>query len=176
MEDHRLNLLQRMPIFGAIKAQTLELLLRHAADVRIPDGDFFFREGDAADAMFVLERGRVSVVRRWKGRDYPLPDLGAGDCFGEMALIDLFPRSASVVALEDCSAIRLANADLYRVYKADIEQFALIQMNIARELSRRLRIADERLFRFRLEPAPGKACPEQSRRAEVDDEAGDPGI
>jgi CRP/FNR family cyclic AMP-dependent transcriptional regulator len=153
MEDHRIHLLQRMPIFGAIKAQTLEVFLRHAVDVRIPAGDSFFREGDAADAMFVLERGRVSVVKRWQGRDYPLRDFGAGDCFGEMALIDLFPRSASVVALEDCSAIRLTNADLYRVYKTDMEQFALIQMNIARELSRRLRIADERLFHFRLEPA-----------------------
>ncbi|MGH8728290.1 MAG: Crp/Fnr family transcriptional regulator [Burkholderiales bacterium] len=153
MEHYRVHLLQRMPIFGAIKAQTLEVFLRHAVDVRIPAGDSFFREADAADAMFVLERGRVSVVKRWKGRDYSLWDLGAGDCFGEMALIDLFPRSASVVALEDCSAIRLTNADLYRVYETDVEQFALIQMNIARELSRRLRIADERLFRFRLEPA-----------------------
>jgi CRP/FNR family cyclic AMP-dependent transcriptional regulator len=153
MEDHRVHLLQRMPIFGAIKAQTLEVFLRYAVNVRMPAGDFFFREGDAADAMFVLERGRVSVVKRWKDRDYPLGDLGAGDCFGEMALIDLFPRSASVVALEKCSAIRLTTADLYRVYETDVEQFALIQMNIARELSRRLRIADERLFRFHLEAA-----------------------
>src|SRR5688572_30996289 len=114
MEDHRLHLLQRMPIFGAIKAETLEVFLRHAVNVRIQAGDSFFREGDAADAMFVLERGRVSVVKRWKDRDYPLGDLGAGDCFGEMALIDLFPRSASVVATEDCSAIRLTNVDLYR--------------------------------------------------------------
>lgn len=153
MEDRRLHLLQNMPIFGAIKAQTLEVILRHAVQVRMLAGDFFFREGDPADGMFVLERGRVSVVKRWKGRDYPLLDLGAGDCFGEMALIDLFPRSASVVALEDCSAIRFTNADLHRVYETDVEQFALIQMNIARELSRRLRSADERLFRFHLEPA-----------------------
>lgn len=103
-----------------------------------------------AEAMFVLERGRVSVVKRWEGHDYPLRVLGPGDCFGEMALIDLFPRSASVVALEDCSVIRLTSADLYRVYEADVEQFALIQMNMARELSRRLRSADERLFRAEL--------------------------
>lgn len=105
-----------------------------------------------ADAMFVLERGLVTVVRRWRGREYRLRDLGPGDCFGEMALIDLFPRSASVVAIQDCSAIRLTNTDLMRVYEADVEQFALIQMNIARELSRRLRTADERLFRLGLEP------------------------
>jgi CRP-like cAMP-binding protein len=71
-----------------------------------------------------------------------------------MALIDMSPRSASVIALEDCSAIRLTNADLFRVYRADLEQFALIQMNLARELSRRLRIANERLG-GELEPEGG---------------------
>jgi CRP/FNR family transcriptional regulator, cyclic AMP receptor protein len=152
MEDRRIQLLQRMPIFGAIQAQTLEMLLRETGGVEIESGNYFFREGDMADAMFVLERGRVVVVKRWEDHDYRLRDLGAGDCFGEMALIDLFPRSASVVALEDCSAIRLTNADLYRVFEANPEQFALIQMNIARELSRRLRTADERLFRIGLEP------------------------
>jgi CRP-like cAMP-binding protein len=153
MRDYRIDLLQRMPIFGAISARTMEIVLENASVVRITARDFFFREGDAADAMFVLERGRVRIVKSWRGGDYPLGDLGPGDCFGEMALIDLFPRSGSVIALEDCSAIRITNADLYRVYETDIEQFAVIQMNISRELSRRLRIADERLFGFLIEPA-----------------------
>jgi CRP-like cAMP-binding protein len=69
-----------------------------------------------------------------------------------MALIDLLPRSASVVALEDCAALRLTSAQLYRAHQADAEQFAVICMNIARELSRRLRAADERLFEIGLEP------------------------
>jgi CRP-like cAMP-binding protein len=152
MEDRRIQLLQGTPIFGAIQAKMLELLLARTVDVQVPAGACFFREGEAANAMFVLESGRVAVVKRWQGVDHRLRELGAGDCFGEMALIDMTPRSASVVAREDCSAIRLTNADLYRVYQADLEQFALIQMNIARELSRRLRIANERLFGFEQEP------------------------
>ena len=152
MEGPRIQLLQRMPIFGAIQSQTLEILLGDTLNVQIPAGAHFFHEGDTADAMYVLESGRVAVVKRWEGRDHHLRDLSAGDCFGEMALIDMFPRSASVVAREDCSAIRLTNADLYRVYRANLEQFALIQMNIARELSRRLRTANERLFRVEREP------------------------
>lgn len=146
MDDHRIQLLQGTPLFGAIQAPALEVLLRGTVNVQIPAGAHFFREGEAANAMFVLESGRVSVVKRREGVDHHLRDLGAGDCFGEMALIDMSPRSASVIALEDCSALRLTNADLLRVYQADLEQFALIQMNIARELSRRLRIANERLF------------------------------
>lgn len=151
MDSRQIQLLQRMPIFGAIQARTLETLLSGAAGVEVAAGDHFFRQGEMADGMFVLQRGRVAVVRNWEGQDYRLRELGPGDCFGEMALIDLFPRSASVLALENCSALRLTNADLYRVYESDLEQFALIQMNIARELSRRLRTADERLFRIGLD-------------------------
>jgi CRP/FNR family cyclic AMP-dependent transcriptional regulator len=152
MDDRRIQLLQRTPIFGAIQARTLDVLLRGTVNVEVPAGALFFREGDSANAMFVLESGRVSVMKRREGADHHLRDLSAGDCFGEMALIDMSPRSASVIALEDCSAIRLTNADLYRVYQSDLEQFALIQMNIARELSRRLRIANERLFGVEREP------------------------
>jgi CRP-like cAMP-binding protein len=64
-----------------------------------------------------------------------------------MALLDLCPRSASVRAVEDCSAIELSSANLYRLFERDVEQFALIQMNIGREMSRRLRITDDLLFR-----------------------------
>lgn len=151
MDSRQIQLLQRMPIFGAIQARTLETLLSGATSVEVAAGDYFFRQGEMADGMFVLQRGRVAVVRNWEGQDYRLRELGPGDCFGEMALIDLFPRSASVLALENCAALRLTNADLYRVYESDLEQFALIQMNIARELSRRLRTADERLFRIGLD-------------------------
>lgn len=152
MDDRRIELLQGTPIFGAIQAGTLEALLQGTVNVQVPAGAHFFREGEAANAMFVLESGRVSVVKGRGGVDHHLRELAAGDCFGEMALIDMSPRSASVVALEDCSAIRLTNADLYRLYRSDLEQFTLIQMNIARELSRRLRIANERLFEVGLTP------------------------
>ncbi|MGA7373664.1 MAG: cyclic nucleotide-binding domain-containing protein, partial [Methyloceanibacter sp.] len=73
--------------------------------------------------------------------------LKDGDCFGEMAVMELFPRSASVRAVEDSTAIRLSAANLYQVYAHDLEQFALIQMNIGREVCRRLRESDNRLLR-----------------------------
>lgn len=155
MDDRHIQLLQGMPIFGGIASRTLELLLAEVSPVQVAAEQYFFREGDRAEAMFVLEQGRVAVCKRWGDRDHRLRDLGAGDCFGEMALIDLLPRSASVVALEDCIALRLTSAQLFRAYQADAEQFAVIYMNIARELSRRLRAADERLFEIGLEPGRG---------------------
>ncbi len=77
--------------------------------------------------------------------------LNEGDCFGEMAVIDHFPRSASVRAAKDCVAIEISAANLYRVYAQDLKQFALIQMNMGREVCRRLRSADNMLFGAKLE-------------------------
>lgn len=144
----RLTLLRDMPIFGGVRDDALTLLLRCAPIIQTPKGDYFFREGEQALAMFVLEKGEVAILKTWKDRQYSLCRLKQGDCFGEMALIDLFPRSASVRADSDCTAIELSSATLYELYEADAEQFVLIQMNIAREISRRLRIADARLFQM----------------------------
>lgn len=142
----QIELLQSMPIFGAIRQDALQFLLEQARHVVVRAGDFFFRENDQATSMFVLESGRAVVIKGWQGNDTELHRLGAGDCFGEMALMDLFPRSASVFAVEDCRAIELSAADLLRLFERDAEQFALIQMNIGREVCRRLRATDERLY------------------------------
>ena len=150
MEKARIELLQRMPVFGGIRADILEFLLPLCPIVEVRAGEFFFRENDAADSMFVLDAGKVAVLKSWRNEEYLLHTLGRGDCFGEMALMDLMPRSASVRAIDDCRAIQLSAANLYRVYEKDLEQFAMIQMNMGREVSRRLREADERLFRAKM--------------------------
>jgi len=146
MRATRIDLLQGMPVFGAIREDALQFLLEQACEVVVRAGEFFFRENDQATSMFVLESGKAVVLKGWRGHDIELHRLRAGDCFGEMALMDLFPRSASVCATEVCRAIELSAADLLRLFERDAEQFALIQMNIGREVCRRLRATDERLF------------------------------
>ena len=159
MTGSRIELLQNMPIFGAIRDDVLEFLLRDARTVEVPGGAYFFREKDPAHSMFVLETGSALVIKTWQGRDHVLHGLAAGDCFGEMALTDLLPRSASVRAEQPCRAIELASADFMRLFEHDAEQFALIQMNIAREISRRLRATDELLFRTMMGSPPPPLAP-----------------
>ena len=115
MDRARIQLLQQMPIFGAIDDEAVQFLLDAVPSVHVPKGGFFFRERDPADSMYVLETGRVSVLKEWSGRELLLHRLEAGDCFGEMALLDLHPRSfrpgdcaqsnfartQAIVALED---------------------------------------------------------------------------
>jgi CRP-like cAMP-binding protein len=156
-----IELLQRMPVFGAIREDTLHFLLDQAAEVQVEPDHFFFHEGDRAESMFVLEAGEVAVLKGWRGHELLVHSLRAGDCFGEMALLDLFPRSASVRAETSCKAIEFGCADLYRLFERDAEQFVLIQMNIGREISRRLRLVDDLLFQARMgkPPVPGEFVP-----------------
>ena len=159
MQPVRLELLQRMPIFGAIRDDALLFLLAQAREVSVAAGAYFFRENDQASSMFVLESGRVVVFKSWQGRDVVLNNMEAGDCFGEMALMDLCPRSASVRAEADCVAIELGTGDLLRLFERDAEQFALVQMNMGREVCRRLRATDEMLFRARMGEVPARLGP-----------------
>jgi CRP-like cAMP-binding protein len=107
--------------------------------------------------MYILEEGRVAILKKSEGKDYLLGKLNPGDCFGEMSLMDCMPRSASVFALEDSSAIEILPSTLHQIASKDLEQFTLIEMNMGREVCRRLRVADERIF-------------EQSILAEVEDD------
>jgi len=149
----RIELLQAMPIFGGISEETLQFLVDRAAVVNRETDEYFFREDEKADAMFVLESGAVAISKQWEGKEHLLEHLSQGDCFGEMALIDLSPRSASVMAIEPSSAIAIDYTNMLDLHMHNLEQFTIIQMNMARELSRRLRLADEQLFQAKFNPS-----------------------
>jgi CRP-like cAMP-binding protein len=94
--------------------------------------------------MFVVFRGRVEVLRRSSrgAGETCLARLGPGSCFGEMSVIDIQPRSATVRTVEASELLVLTNLEFYTLYQKDREAYTLLVMNICREISRRLRRAD----------------------------------
>ena len=146
MSQTRVQMLQAMPIFGAIDAAAIDWLLEGATMRTVSQGESVFREGDMDSSIYVIEVGRFTVYRHWQGRDYRLRELGPGDCVGEMALMDCKPRSATVVADTDGQLIQITAAQLAGLYEHRPEQYTLILMNLGREVCRRLRDADSRLF------------------------------
>jgi len=135
-----------MPVFGGVDDKLLQYLLDHCPRKRLSQGEYFFHEDEDAKAMYVLQYGEVRVEKRWRDRTIAMRTLRKGDCFGEMALIDLYPRSASVVALESCEALEIEPSLLATIYEHDQQAFIIIYMNMAREISRRLRETDRRYF------------------------------
>jgi CRP/FNR family cyclic AMP-dependent transcriptional regulator len=82
MNKERLRILQDMPIFGGIQEGVLGFLLDQSTDTAFSAGNYLFRENDPGQSMYVLETGRVAILKRWEGTCYRLSELRAGDCVG----------------------------------------------------------------------------------------------
>ena len=140
-----------MPLFGGLTESSLNYLMDRSRIECFEPGDWLFQETDSSDCMYVLEKGMVSIYKEFEGKSYELNKLGVGDCVGEMSLLDLRPRSASVKVLTSCRAIYISAALLHKFHRHDLSQFTMLNLNMAREVVRRLRTADHELFRLRLQ-------------------------
>ncbi|HMJ12939.1 MAG TPA: cyclic nucleotide-binding domain-containing protein [Polyangiaceae bacterium] len=135
--------LRGIGLFGAISDDALGHLAAQLTIVEPPAGEVIFREGDDARDMYVVISGEIEVLKRSKrGIDSRVALLGPGDWFGEMGIVDIQPRSATVRTLAPARLLRITSSDLDALYRHDIKAYALIVLNVARELSRRLRVAD----------------------------------
>lgn len=83
------------------------------------DGEFIVRQGEVGDCMYVIQSGRVEVVRRATGQEFFLAELGEGEFFGEMALFDREVRSASVRALGEVWVLTLEKRSFLRHIRRD---------------------------------------------------------
>src|SRR5580700_4008335 len=141
--------LSEIGLFGALSGDVLAHLAATLKQVSSLPGEMIFREGDLAHEMFVLLDGEVEVVKRSRaGREHRIALLGPSDCFGEMSLIDMQARSATVRAVAPSRLLRISSEDMDALYRHDLKSYALITLNIARDLSRRLRVTDGILAEF----------------------------
>ena len=107
--------------------------------VEFAAGTVVFREGDAGGDMFIVESGQVDIVRKARGEE-PIATLGAGDFFGEMAMLEDQPRFASAVARSEVRALRIERAAFADMLKQNVE----IAVRIMRKLVARHRRAEQR--------------------------------
>src|SRR6184192_1853523 len=134
--------LRQVPIFGGLPDSALQRLLERMQLRACSPAQVICAEGDRARGMFVVRSGAVEVRKRALDADACLARLRAGDEFGEMSLIDIQPRSASVVACEPTELYVLGNMDLLALYEEDLASYTFFLQNLCRELSRRLRVAN----------------------------------
>ena len=144
-----LHELRHLALFGAMADSALEHLASSLSVIEPQPGDVLFREGDPADDMFVVLGGEIEVLKRSRqGSESRVALLGPGDWFGEMSIVDVQPRSATVRAVAPTRLLRIGSVDLDKLYRHDVKAYSLIILNLARELSRRLRVADGILADF----------------------------
>jgi CRP-like cAMP-binding protein len=136
-----------LPLFGGLPDESLQKLADKLEVLHVEPGTVVFREGEAARSLYVLVGGGLDIVKAGGDGEVHLGAIGAGECFGEMSFIDMQPRSATVRARLPSDLWMWPYQAIHERYCKDQKCAMLLVMNIARELSRRLRRADELLAR-----------------------------
>lgn len=106
--------LKDVPFLSKLKKKELEVIARHADEVDVPAGKVLTKQGDIGDEFFVIESGSAEVTRDG-GR---INELGPGDFFGEMALLEADRRNATVTATTPMELIVMTRASFRSIDKA----------------------------------------------------------
>lgn len=143
-------LLRDIGLFGGLDDESLRVLAEKLPQVKAEAGHTVIAEGESSQEMFVVLGGELEVVKRSRdGHEVMVALIGPGDWFGEMSILDVQPRSASVRAVAPTLLLRITAEHVEHLfYRRNLKAYAILIMNIARELSRRLRVADGLVAQF----------------------------
>lgn len=139
--------LGKLPLFGGLPEDALRAFAEQAEVLTVPEGATVFLEEEPARTLYVLERGALDIVKKKADGEVHLWRIRPGESFGEMSFIDMQPRSAAVRASAPSVLWVWPYSAFHDRYAKDSKCYTLLVMNIARELSRRLRRADDLLSR-----------------------------
>ena len=136
------TVLAKAPLFAGFGSGELKRLARNLYPRQYQAGEVVLKEGEEAAGFYIVSSGQVEVVKDLGGpKETVLATLGAGDFFGEMALLDGYPRSASIRALEDGQCLAMTRWD----FLAELKSSPDMAVQLMRTLARRLRQTDARL-------------------------------
>lgn len=110
--------------------------------VNFKKGDYIFREGEQADVMYMIHKGRVQISKGIGTFDEKIRILGEGEFIGEMAVINSMPRSANAMAVDDCVLIKMDRESFDKTIQKNHE----FSVSVIQLLSDRLRETDEMLM------------------------------
>jgi cAMP-binding proteins - catabolite gene activator and regulatory subunit of cAMP-dependent protein kinases len=136
MADELVESLKRVPIFAGVRDKELGRLVKAMRDSRFNEGEVITTEGRSGVGFFLIEDGNATVSLRGE----IVRTLGPGDHFGEIALIDEGPRSATVTASTDLRCRGLAAWE----FKSFVQEHPEVAWPLLETLASRLRDAEER--------------------------------
>ena len=159
------QIMKNIPLFSGLGDEDLAVLFRYAVKKTVARNTLLFSQGSPGDAMYTIQRGKVKVVLSdADGKEVILSVLGPGNFFGEMALIDDEPRSAGVMTME--------SSEFYVISKSDFRTCIATQpelaTNLMRHLSRRLRVANQKIGSLALMDVYGRVAGTLLQLAEND--------
>ncbi len=109
------------------------------------DGEIICREGDEGSNMYVIQSGKVEVIKKVPDRELSLRTLNAGEIFGEMALFDRMPRSATVRAVGEARILSIDKKGFFSKVSKD----PTLAFNILESMSKRIRMLNDELSKVK---------------------------
>jgi CRP/FNR family cyclic AMP-dependent transcriptional regulator len=138
--------LRQTEIFSKLSEDELEAVSRCVEERDAAAGEILIHEGKPGECLFIIQRGKVSVEKLQGERKVKLAELGEGNAFGEMSLIDNFPTSASVIATERCSFLVVSRLDLNVLLNWDTVLASKMWRSFTEMLCYRVRASNDRLL------------------------------
>jgi CRP-like cAMP-binding protein len=136
------SLLAAVPLFNSLDASQIAGIAANARRERYERADVIIREGDRDARLFVIVEGAVSIYKSWgQNNQRQLRELGAGNWFGEMALLVDQQRTATVVAATDVEVLSLYQLDLAEVIRKHPE----LSYELLRTLAGRMQTLEDHL-------------------------------
>jgi CRP/FNR family transcriptional regulator, cyclic AMP receptor protein len=129
--EHTTQLLSQTRLFAGIDAEGLARIAARMTELEVPADRVIARQGEIGTGFFVIVSGNVRVVRDGE----TLAELGPGDFFGELSVLDGKPRNAQVVTTEPTTCLALATWE----FEAVVREQPSVALAILRELAGRLR-------------------------------------
>ena len=133
--------LKRIPLFSSVHGEGLKRVAETIREMKLPAGELVFAEHDLGDEMYIVHSGRVLIFNETGSGENVLNSVRSGGYFGEMAIIDEQPRSASARSTEDSVLLVLHKND----FNIAVHDYPEIAFEVMKEFIRRLRVADQRI-------------------------------
>lgn len=143
--ERMITFLLTTPMFENLAPDQIRNLTHIVDVIEYQPGEVLFNEGDIGDAWFALYRGKVDVIKSTETEDKEIYPLEQGACFGEIAILDGEPRSATIRAVDQSTVFRISRTAFEELLEQDCAAASKLLRQMAVMLARRARLTTERL-------------------------------
>jgi CRP/FNR family transcriptional regulator, cyclic AMP receptor protein len=148
------NYLRKVPLFSDVREKDLKKVVRIGKVQKFEKGQVIFTEDESGECFYIVLSGRVKIFAQSGKKKKTLAYLEKGEHFGEMALLDMEPRSASSEAMENCAVLVINKKD----FRGLLARNPGISIQIMRTLSHRLRLANKEIESLTFENVLGRVA------------------
>ena len=137
------NMVKGCPLFHEIYEHEIEHILKDCLVASFEVGDHIITQGDESTDICILLSGKADITVTKNGESKFITSISEGDLFGELVLINEVKRTANIVATKKCDILVISYDSFYALFNKKPEVFALMVLNLARLVTKRLKFANK---------------------------------